>query len=130
VKRTLLVTIMLLFAGLIVYAQQASGAAQSAAQIKQNAQQTVTQAKTNSSQFQSTMDNLNAQNAGSIDGVSYDRLKAQIDQLEANIKKEQASMQLLLDQGKKVSSMVVDKIQRLIEQHKAAIADMERFIAK
>ena len=124
-KRTFLVTIMLLFAGLTVYAQQSGGSAQ----VKQNAQQTVNQAKANSSQFEATMDSLNALNTGNLDAVTYNRLKAQIDQLEASIKKEQNQMQASLDEGRKISSMQVEKIQRLISQHKSAIAELERFIA-
>jgi len=91
-KRTILVTIMLLFAGLIAFAQQ-TGTAQSSAQIKQNAQQTLTQAKSNSSQFESTMDTLNALNGGNIDAGLYEKLKAEIDRLEADIKNEQTQMQ-------------------------------------
>jgi len=128
-KRTLLVTIMLLFAGMIVYAQQA-GTAQSSAQIKQNAQQTLTQAKSNSSQFESTMSTLNSLNGGNIDAGLYERLKAQIDRLEAEIKNEQTDMQARLDKGTRVSSFMVDKIQRLIDQYNAAIADLERFVTR
>jgi len=130
-KRILLATIMLLFAGLIVYAQQAGGSSQpSSAQIKQNAQQTLTQGKTNSSQFESTMSALIALNTGNNDAAVYNRLKEQIDQLETRIKKEQTQMQSRLDQGVKVSSVVIDQIQRLIDQHKAKLTEMERFIAK
>ena len=128
-KRTLLVTIMLLFAGLIVYAQQ-TGTAVSSAQIKQNAQQTLTQAKSNSSQFESTMDTLNALNGGNIDAGLYEKLKAEIDRLEADIKNEQTQMQAKLDKGTKVSSFMVDKIQRLIDQYNSAIADLERFVSR
>jgi len=128
-KRTILVTIMLLFAGLLVYAQQAAApTAQSSAQIKQNAQQTLTQAKSNSSQFESTMDTLNALNSGNIDAGLYERLKAHIDRLEAEIKAEQTDMQARLDKGTRVSSFMVDKIQRLIDQYNSAIADLDKFV--
>jgi cob(I)alamin adenosyltransferase len=129
-KRTILVTIMLLFAGLTVYAQQTGTTAVSSAQIKQNAQQTLTQAKSNSSQFESTMDALNALNGGNIDAGLYEKLKAQIDRLEAEIKNEQTDMQARLDKGTRVSSFMVDKIQRMIDQYNAAIADLERFVAR
>jgi len=130
-KRTLLVTIMLLFAGLILYAQQAGGSSQpSSAQIKQSAQQTLTQGKTNSSQFGSTLDTLKALNTSNNDAAVYNRLKEQIDQLETRIKKEQTQMQSRLDQGVKVSSVVVDQIQRLIDQYNAKLAELERFAAR
>jgi len=130
-KRILLVTIMLLFAGMIVFAQQAGGSSQpSSAQIKQNAQQSLTQSKTNSSQFESTLDTLKAQNVSNSDAATYRRLKGRIDQLEAQITKEQAQMQAKLDQGVKVSSSIIDQIERLIEQHKAALAELENFVSK
>jgi len=129
-KRTLLITIMLFFAVLVVYAQQAGGSsAQSSAQVKQTAQQTLTQGKTNYSQFQSTLDSLKTQNSGNDDAATYRRLKEQIDQLEARINKEQSLMQAKLDQGNKLSSTVVNQIQRLIDQYEAALAELEKFIS-
>jgi len=130
-KRTFLITIMLFFAVLAVYAQQTGGSSQqSSAQVKQTAQQTLTQGKTNFTQFQSTLDSLKAQNEGNDDAATYRRLKAQIDELEARINKEQAQMQSRLNQGSKLSSSVVNQIQRLIDQYEAALAELEKFIAK
>jgi molecular chaperone GrpE (heat shock protein) len=130
-KRILLATIMLLLAGLMVYAQQAGGASQpSSAETRQTAQQTLAQAQSNSTQFESTLASLKAQNVSNNDAAAYRKLKAHIDQLESRIRTEQAQMQAKLDQGLKVSSSVTDQIQRLIEQHKSAMADMEGFIAR
>jgi TolA-binding protein len=129
-KRILLVTLMLLFAGIILFAQQAGGTSlPTTAQTKQNAQQLLTQARSNSSQFESVLTSLKAQNTSNNDADTYRRLKVQIDQLEARINKEQSQMQARLDQGFKVSNSIVDQIQRLIEQHKAAMAEMEAFIS-
>jgi uncharacterized FlgJ-related protein len=129
-KRTLLITIILFFAGLVAYAQQTGGSSQSSAQVKQTAQQSLTQGKTNFSQFQSTLDSLKTQNEGNDDAATYRRLMEQIAQLEIRIKKEQTFMQAKLDQGSKLSSTVVNQIQRLIDQYEAALADLEKFIAK
>ena len=129
-KRILLVTIMLLFAGIIAFAQQAGGSSQpTSTQTKQTAQQTLTEAKTNSSQFESTLTSLRTQNMSNNDADAYRRLKAQIEQLEARINREQARIQTALDQGQKIASSTLDEIQRLIDQHKSAMADLERFIA-
>jgi hypothetical protein len=114
----------------MLFAQQAGGSTQpTSAQTKQNAQQSLTQSKTNSSQFESTLASLKAQNTSNNDAATYRRLKGQIDQLEARINKEQSQMQAKLDQGQKVSSSVPDQIQRLIDQHKAAMAALESFIS-
>jgi uncharacterized FlgJ-related protein len=130
-KRTLLLTIVLFFTGLVVYAQQTGGSSQpSSAQVKQTAQQSLTQGKTNYTQFQSTLDSLKTQNEGNDDAATYRRLMEQISQLEARIKKEQAQMQAKLDLGSKLSSTVVNQIQRLIDQYEAALAELEKFVAK
>jgi len=130
-KRTLLVTIMLLFAGILVYAQQAGASSQpTSAQTKQNAQQSVTEAKTNSSQFESTLADIKTKITSNSDAATYKRLKTQIDQLEAKIKNAQAQVQAEIDQGRTVSAKLVDDIQKLIDQHKEAIAEMEAFLAK
>jgi peptidoglycan hydrolase CwlO-like protein len=128
-KRTLLVTILLLFAGILVYAQQ-TGSTPTSAQTKQNAQQSVTEAKTNSSQFESTLADIKTKITSNSDAATYKRLKNNIDQLEAKIKNAQAQVQAEIDQGRGVSAKLVDQIQQLIDQHKAAIAEMEAFLAK
>ena len=121
---------MLFFAGLVVYAQAGGTSQQSSAQVKQTAQQSLTQGKTNFSQFQSTLDSLKTQNIGNDDAATYKKLKDQIDQLEARIKKEQTQMQAKLDQGSRLSSAVVDQIQQLIDQYESTLAELEKFIAK
>jgi len=128
-KRTLLVTIMLLFVGIIVFAQQAGGSSlPTSNQTKQSAQQTLNDAKTNSTQFESVLGNLRIQNVSNNDADTYKKLKAQIEQLEARITREQARVQAALDQGQKIAGSTLDEIQKLIDQYKSAMADMERFI--
>ena len=129
-KRTLLVTIMLLFVGIIVFAQQAGGSSlPTSTQTKQSAQQVLNDAKTNSTQFESTLSALRTQNLSNNDADTYRKLKAQIEQLEARITREQARIQAALDQGQKIAGSTLDEIQKLIDQYKSAMADMERFIS-
>jgi predicted nucleic acid-binding Zn-ribbon protein len=129
-KRVLLITIMLLSIGIMVYAQQADGSSlPTSAETKQNAQQVLTQARTNSSEFESILASLRLQNTSNSDADSYRKLKLNIDQLELRIKKEEAQIQGLLDKGQRVSSTMMDEIQRLIDQHKTAMAEMESFVS-
>jgi len=129
-KRTLLVTIMLLFVGIIVFAQQAGGSSlPTSTQTKQSAQQVLNDAKTNSTQFESTLSALRTQNLSNNELDTYKKLKAQIEQLEARITREQARVQAALDQGQKIAGSTLDEIQKLIDQYKSAMADMERFIS-
>jgi predicted nucleic acid-binding Zn-ribbon protein len=130
-KRTLLVTIMLLTIGMMVYAQQQAGGSSlpTTAETKQNAQQVLDQAKTNSSQFESILASLREQNTSNGDADAYRKLKLNIDQLELRIKKDEAQIQALLDKGQKISPTMMDEIQRLIDQHKTAMTEMESFIS-
>jgi molecular chaperone GrpE (heat shock protein) len=121
---------MLLFVGIIVFAQQAGGSSlPTSTQTKQNAQQTLNDAKASSTQFESTLSALRLQNLSNSEADTYKRLKAQIEQLEARILREQARIQAALDQGQKIATSTLDEIQKLIDQHKSAMAEMERFIA-
>jgi len=130
-KRTLLVTFMLLFAGIVVFAQQAGASSlPSSAQTKQDAQQAVTEAKTNASQFESTLNDIRTRITSNNDAATYKRLKIQIDTLEGKIKNAQANIQAEINQGHSVSASMVEQIQQLLDQHKTAIAEMEAFLAK
>jgi len=129
-KRTLLVTIMLLFAGIVVFAQQAGASSSSlptSAQTKQSAQQSLTEAKTNSSQFESTLDSLKTQITSNNNAATYRRLKGDIDRLEAQIKNAQANIQSEINMGHSVNARYIDELQQLIDKHKAATAELEAF---
>ena len=130
-KRTILVTIMLLFAGLTVYAQQADSTAHpTSTQTKQNAQQSLNQAKTNSSQFESTLDSLKTQLTSGNNAATYKRLKGDIDRLEIQIRNSEAYIQNEIDLGHSVSAKYVEELEKLIEKHKAAMAEMEAFVSR
>ena len=131
-KRILLATLILLLAGMTVYAQQAAQGGTnlpSSSQTKQNAQQYLTQAKTNGSQFTSALSDLNARNLSNKDLITFNQLKTEIDRLEALINTEQARIGGNLDSGHKVDAELLNRIQRLIDQHKAKMDELEAFIS-
>jgi len=126
---------VILFMGCIVavYAQQSSSASSSSslpssAQTKQSAQQTVNQAKSNSSQFESSQAALNASNTSNRDAATYNRIKGEIERLENLIKTDQAKMKAALDNNSEVSHELFQRIDRLIEEHKKRIAELEAFV--
>jgi hypothetical protein len=122
---------ILLLGGIVtVYAQQSGAGLPTSAQTKQNAQQYVDQAKTNSSQFESTQAALNASNTSNRDTAAYNKLKGEIDKLETSINAEQAKIKAALDSNSKVSPELFERVDKLIEKHKAKIAEMEAFSAK
>jgi len=126
---------VVLFVGSIVaaHAQQSSSAGTtsslpSSAQTKQSAQQTVSQAKSNSSQFESSQAALNASNTSNRDAATYNRIKGEMDRLETLIKTDQAKMKAALDNNSEVSHELFQRIDRLIDEHKKKIAELEAFI--
>ena len=124
-KRFLWTSVILILAGTMVYAQQAG--TPSSAQIKQGAQQYLNEVQTNSSQFESTLADLNAQNISNKDAAAFNQLKTEISKLETLINTEQAKIKAALDKNSKVSSQVLDRVQSLINQHKAKMAELEDF---
>ena len=123
---------VVLFVGSIVavYAQQSSTGDSSpptSAQTKQNAQQYVNQAKSNLSQFESTQAALNASNTSNRDTATYNRLKGEIEKLEASINTEQGKIKASLDSNTKVNPELFERVDRLIEAHKRKVAELEAF---
>ena len=128
-KRIFVTIVILLVAGSFVYAQQAGSSLPNSAQTKQNAQQYLGQVKTTSSQFESDLTELNARNTSNKDLATFNRLRSEIDKLEDLIKKEEAQMRTTLDKGSKVSNESLNRIQRLVDQHKTKMAELESFIS-
>jgi uncharacterized protein involved in exopolysaccharide biosynthesis len=127
VKRISLVTIILLVISMAAFAQQAGGGPPQTAETMSSAQQTLNQAKTNSSQFESTLADLKARNTSNLNADTYNRLKNEIEQLELQINTEQTRIRARLDRGTKVNPAMFDRVQRLIDQHKAKLAELESF---
>ena len=131
--KRILLAIIILFAAGIVYAQQASQGANpppTSNQVKQSAQQLSAQAKSNSSQFESILAELSSRNVGNQDVDAFNKLKAEIEHLESAITREENRIRTLLDSGKKTSPGLVNRIERLINQHKAVIVQLDAFIAR
>ena len=126
-KRISLITIILLVISVAAFAQQAGGGPPQTAETKQSAQQTLSQGKTNSSQFESTLADLQARNTSNLNADTYNRLKSEIEQLEFQINMEQTKIRARLDRGTKVNPAIFDRVQRLIDQHKAKLAELETF---
>ena len=127
-KRISLIAVILLVISMAVFAQQAGGPPQTA-ETMSSAQQTLSQGRTNSSQFESTLADLKTRNTSNSNADIYNKLKSEIDQLEFQINQEQTRIRARLDKGTKVNPAMFDRIQRLIDQHKAKLAELEKFTA-
>jgi uncharacterized protein YPO0396 len=129
-KRIFLAAVFFLFACLMVYAQQSGGTTPpSSAQTRQTAQQYLSQARTNSTQFESILADLTARNTSNRDLENFNRLSADIERLEASINIEQSRLNTNLANGRRVDTEMINRIQRLIDQHKAKLAELEAFIS-
>lgn len=128
-KRMFFITVFLLSAGFAVFAQQAAAANPSSSQTKQNAQQYLNQAKSNAQQYESTLQDLKARNLSNKDAYTFNRLKGEIDKLESSIDSEEKSISTILDRGTKVTTEVMDRIERMIGQHKAKVDELDKFIS-
>jgi septal ring factor EnvC (AmiA/AmiB activator) len=132
--KSIFFTVAILFAAaLTVFAQQTSaiGATNrpTSAQTRDSASQFLNQAKTNSTQFDTNQSDLNTRNAANADSHSFDTLKKEIERLETQITDIQNRSANNLNGGSKLNQDSLDRIQRLLDQHKAKIAELEAFVA-
>ena len=116
--------VILLAVGSFAYAQQPT-----ANQTKQAAQQYLGEARTSESQYESTLSDLIARNRNNHDAVTFNQLKAEIDRLATLIESEENRVGASLDKGARVSAELMERIQRLLDQHKRKTAELENFIS-
>ena len=131
-KRFLLVVTILFLANAMVFSQQQSGALgtssrPTSAQTRDTASQLLNQSKSNSSQFDTNQAELNTRNTANTDARTFDKLRSEIDKLESQIRDEQTRSAANLNRGARMDQQSLDRIQRLMDQHKAKIAELETF---
>jgi hypothetical protein len=125
-KRFLLVNILLAVC-ITVFAQQAGTARPTSAQTREAASRLLDQTRTNASQYESTQADLTARNTGNNDAVVFNQLKADIERLESTITTEQGRISASLDAGARVSPELLQRIERLMSQHRQKMAQLEAF---
>ena len=128
-KRIFLAVIILLVIGTVAYAQQAGGNLPTSAQTRQSAEQYLSQARSNSSNFEGNLADLRSRNGSNNAASAFARLRAEIDQLEAMINSERTNIETRLDRGTRVSDEVLNRFERLLDQHKIKITELEVLIA-
>jgi len=123
-KRVLLVVGILFVVGVVSHAQLLTSA-----EIRQNAQAQLAQSRSNSTQFEQTLADLQTRNASNSDSAAFNQLRAEIERLEASINLEQGRIRSALDSGTRVSPELFNRVQRLMDRHAARMAELEAFIA-
>ena len=126
-KKIILMIFVLIMFSSIVYAQQVTG--MTSAQIRQEAQQFLTQSRANSAEFERILNEFRARSLGNYDAVVFARLRSEILNLETLINAEEDRLRMTLDRGVNISGILVDRIDVLISRHRARLEELEAFIA-
>jgi hypothetical protein len=122
--------LVLIMIGAMAYAQQTERAPNpTSAQVRQNAQQFLTQTRTNMAQFESNLDGFRAGSTSNRDAITFNRLKAEIENLESMITSEENRLRLVIDRGVNISQVMLNRLEGLISQHKEKTAELEAFIS-
>ena len=122
-KRIFLVLVILFTASTIMYAQQAAGPS------RQDMQAYLNQVRENSSRFDSMLEEIIDRNSTSALTRSFARLVAQIDSLAARIQAEVTGITAIHDRGNFVSESMIERVERLINLHKARQEELERLLS-
>ena len=128
-KRILLVAVVLLMVGTVVSAQQGGAEPPTSSQTKQSAQQFLNQVKTNHKEYEDTLEDLKARNGSNKDAYTFNRLKGEIERIEATINSEQKAIRSSLDRGTKVNTEVMGRIENFIIQHKEKMDELDAFVS-
>jgi len=127
-KRFLLTAIILFVIGIGVYAQQ-SVTIPSSSQIKQEAQQFSTKAKSTEAEFQTALDELRAGNQNSSNASKFYSMKSEIERLQARITELENSIKVAHSKGHRVSNQKMDSLEGLINTHTTKVNELEAFVA-
>ena len=128
-KRILLITVLLVMAATVMYAQQANSERPTSQQTKQEAKQYLDQAQQNAKGYEDTLADLKTRNGSNKDSYTFNRLKNEIDRIEATINSEEKSIRSSLDKGTKVNKEVMDRIERFVGQHKEKVDELDAFVS-
>ena len=129
-KRIFLASVILLVISIAVFAQQTtleSTNRPTSGQTKEEARDYLNQGRSFATQFDASQAELNTRNTSNNDMHTFNRLKDELDRLEAAITQEQNRRAASLDKGLKVEQDSIDSIQALIDQYKAKLAELEAF---
>ena len=132
-KRFFLTVAILLVASITAFAQQPdtqrASSRPTSAQTRESASQMLGESRTSSSQFDSVQADLITRNTSNSDAFAFIRLRNEIQRLESAIMEEQNRIAASLDRGIRVNQDRLDRVQQLIDQHKAKMTEMETFIS-
>ena len=127
-KKIFLITLIFLGFAVFVYAQQADRP--TSAETRQEAQQFLTEARSNSTAFDSTLADFRTRSTSNEDAATFNRLRNEIQSLENLISQQERRISAALRGGSKVSNHDLQQLERMIQNHKSVQAELEAFIAR
>ena len=125
-KRFILASFILFVIGTMAYAQAGQ---LTSAQVRQNAQQVLTQSRANLAQFQASLNQLTAANISNTDAATLNQIRADLTRLEARINQEESRIRTTIENNGHVNVKVFNQFERLIGMYDEKIAELEAFIA-
>jgi hypothetical protein len=99
-------------------------------QTTDSARERLNQGRSNSSQFDAAQAELIARNTSNNDAHTFHKLRTDITRLGTQITDEQNRLNVSLDRNIRVSRETFDRIQRLMDQHNAKLAELEAFTTR
>ena len=134
-RRVCLTVVFLLVCGTMIFAQQTVQGLDAtnrptSAQTTDSARELLSQGKSNSTHFESAQAELMARNTSNNDAHTFHKLRSDITRLETQITDEQNRLNASLDRNIRVSRETFDRIQRLMDQHNAKLAELEAFTTR
>jgi len=124
-KRIFLAVALVLAVGIAVFAQEIP----TSAQTKENATQYLNQAKSNSQDFDTLLADLRARNVSNADLLAFNKLKGEIEAIEAQIRAEEKTISNSLNKKVKLTDAAFGKLENLLAQHKAKQEELQQFIS-
>ena len=125
--RKALLAVLLFAIGMTLFAQQTGvwDGRPTSEQTRDTANRFLAETRSNSSDFESLQADLQARNKSNNDNIRFFELKREIQELERSITTEQRNASISLNRGMPVEQNTLDRIQRLIDQHKSKLGELE-----
>jgi hypothetical protein len=87
------------------------------------------QVRSNTSDHDSRLSGIISRNSTSGDAHTFLRMKSEIDALDARITREMDRITAVHDRDTKVSTVMIENLERMIDQRKAKQEELEKFLS-
>ena len=124
-KPFLLTIAAIILVSAAVHAQQPTSA-----QTRQTAQEFLTRSQATLVELEEILANLKSSNTSNFDAGTFNRLRAEITRIENSIIAEETMIKDVLDRGNRVNPEAINRVERLVTQHRMKINELELFVSR